>query len=134
MASDSRVNATEHLIPFVHPPTDTGPFVSALVLKAPPQTTMLGTCSQIPFSEYVRLWGETLHVQAKAENYPVDEVVKDLPDGFGIEVAETSLFVEEYGWDGGEGAKLPWECGVERGEVMDVERYFRETDWSAVLG
>ncbi|KAJ9606464.1 hypothetical protein H2200_009425 [Cladophialophora chaetospira] len=134
VANDPRLDKKEHLAPFVHPPTDTGPFVSALVLKAPPQTTMLGTCAQMSFSEYVRLWGETLHVRAKTEDYPVDDVIRDLPDGFGLEVAETSLFVKEYGWDGGEGAKLPWECGVNREDLMDVKRYIEETDWSAVLG
>ena len=82
----------EHLVPFVHPPTDTGPFVSTLTLKAPYQTKMLGICSQMTFSEYVKLWGEILHVQAGTESYLVDDVIKDLPDGFGIEVAETSLF------------------------------------------
>ncbi len=133
MAAEPAHNRTERLTPFVHPPTDTGLFVSALVLKAPPRTTMLGTCEQMPLSEYVRLWAATLGVKATVQGYPVDQIIEDLPDGFGLEVAETSMFVQEYGWDGGEGIKLPWECGVQRTDLMDVERYCRKTDWRVVL-
>ena len=94
---------------------------------------MLGTCEQMSFREYVRLWGDKVGVKANVQDYPVDQVIKDLPDGFGLEVAETSLFVQEYGWDGGEGVKLPRECGVEKANLMDVRRYIRETDWKSVL-
>lgn len=47
-----------HLTPFVNPPTDTGPFIESLVLKAPPGTTMLGTSSPMQFNDYIKLWGQ----------------------------------------------------------------------------
>ena len=79
-------------MPFVHPPTDTGPFVSALVLNVPPQTTMLGTSALMQQSEYVQLWAKTLGVKARVEDVPVDEIIAELPGGLGLEVAQTSSF------------------------------------------
>lgn len=124
----------EHSIPFVHPPVDTGVFVSHLILHSPPRTTMLGTSRLIPFAEYVALWGKTLGVKASVQDVPLEKIIENFPPGFGIETGQSALFVREFGWDGGEGAQTPWDLGVDMTKCMDVERYFKETDWKGVLG
>jgi hypothetical protein len=123
-----------HKSPFVHPPTDTGPFVEALVLKAPPRTTLLGTCEMMHMSEYVKLWGEINGVKSETHGLSLYEVTQMFPGGFGLEVGETACYVREYGWDGGEGAILPEQAGVKMGDLTDVASYIKTTDWSSVLG
>lgn len=121
-----------HPIPYVHASNDTGLFVEALITKAPPRTTMLGTCALIQYSEYVRLWGEIQGMETKMEILSIEDAVRLWPGGFGIEVAETLCYIDEYGWDGGEGAILPVEAGVDKAALTNVRKYIETTDWSWV--
>ncbi|KAI1622425.1 putative hscarg dehydrogenase [Exophiala viscosa] len=123
----------EHPLPVVHPPTDTGPFVEALVLKAPPGTTVLGTSKLFKFSEFVKLWGGILKVEAGIQELSIEDLDAKFPGGFGREVGESAAYVREYGWDGGEGAILPEQAGVDLGALTDAETYIRDTDWSSVV-
>lgn len=122
-----------HPLPWVHSPTDTGPFVEALVLRAPPGTTMLGTSGQMSFAEYVELWGEAHGVKTRVNVLSLEDAGGMLPGGLGREVGETGYYIREYGWEGGEGAVLPQEAGVELERLTSPEKYIRETDWSSVL-
>jgi len=118
----------------VHPPQDTGPFVEALILKAPPRTTLLGTSGLLDFSEYMKLWGEINGVTTKLQPLSVENVVEAWPGGLGIEYAETACYASEFGWDGGEGAILPEDAGVDMSVLCNPTSYIKSTDWSSILG
>jgi len=133
ITSDSSDTSKKHPTPFVHPPTDTGPFVKALVLKAPPKTTMLGTSGLLQYSDYVKLWGEIQGVPTQLQSVSLEEVVGMWPGGFGKEVGESACYTGEFGWDGGEGAVLPEAAGVDKKDLTDVATYIKNTDWSSVL-
>ncbi|KAK5046220.1 hypothetical protein LTR84_008363 [Exophiala bonariae] len=123
----------EHPTPFVHPPTDTGPFVEALVLKAAPGTVLLGTSGPMPFNDYIKLWGQIQGFETNVQYVSSDQVVELWPDGFGLELAQTASYVRDYGWDGGERAILPEQAGVDLSALTDVTSYIKSTDWSSVL-
>ncbi|KAK4944471.1 hypothetical protein LTR10_016145 [Elasticomyces elasticus] len=123
----------EHTLPVVHPPTDTGPFVEALVLKAPPQTTLLGASGLSTLPDFVKLWGSILKVEARVQELSIEDVDAKFPGGLGREVGETVAYVREYGWDGGEGAILPEKAGVDLAALTDPVAYIRDTDWSSVV-
>ena len=124
----------QYPIPFVHPPTDTGPFVEALVLRAPPKTTLLGASSLMQFEEYVALWGEINGVKATVQSLSLAELEELFPGGLGRETGESAASAREFGWDGGEGAILPEQGGVDLEALTTVEKYINSTDWSSVLG
>ncbi|KIW15171.1 hypothetical protein PV08_05216 [Exophiala spinifera] len=124
---------SEHPLPFTHPPTDTGPFVEALVLKAPAKTTMLGVSDVMSYAEFVDRWAKFHGVKAKVEYLSVTDVDEMMPGGFGIEVAQTGAYVAEFGWDGGEGAVMPESVGVDKTKLTGVDEYIRTTDWKVVF-
>ena len=103
------------------------------MLKAPSGTTMLGGSALLTFSEYVKIWEETLGVKASLQPLTLEEISDMFPGGLGKEVGETIAFVGEYGWDGGEGAILPEKAGVKRSDLTDIVDYIKTTDWSSVL-
>lgn len=133
-AIDAGPDQVPHPMPFVHPPRDTGPFVEALVLRAPPQTTLLGTCGLMQMSDYVKLWGEINSVKTKIQTFTLDEVDRTWPGGFGLEVGQTVCYVREFGWDGGQGAVLPEQAGVTMSDLTNVTSYIKTTDWRRILG
>jgi hypothetical protein len=85
------------------------------------------------YSEFIRLWGEINGVKAELDPLSLEDVVRLLPEGFGIETAETACYVRDFGWDGNEGALLPEDIGVDKASLTDVASYIRSTDWSSVL-
>ena len=94
---------------------------------------MLGTCSMIPYSEYVRLWGETLGVEATVEPVTVDDFANEWPGGLGIEAGQSAASAQEFGWDGGVGTILPEKAGVRSVDLTDIADYIRQQDWSSIL-
>ncbi|KAK6367975.1 hypothetical protein LTS17_010128 [Exophiala oligosperma] len=126
-------SAPQHLLPFTHPPTDTGAFVEALVLKAPPGTTMLGVSDLMGYSEFVDRWAAFHGVEARLDHLSVEDLDAMMPGGFGIEVAQTSAYVAEFGWDGGEGAVMPESVGVDPAQLTGVDEYIRTADWKVVF-
>lgn len=122
-----------HPLPFTHPPTDTGPFVEALVLRAPPKTTMLGVSDVMSYPEFVDRWAKFHGVKTRIKYLSVEDLDAMMPGGFGIEVAQTSAYVAEFGWDGGEGAVMPESVGVDKTKLTGVDEYIRGTDWKAVF-
>jgi hypothetical protein len=85
------------------------------------------------YSEFIRLWGEINGVKTKLDILTFEDVVRLLPEGFGIETAETALYLRDFGWDGNEGALLPEDIGVDQASLIDVASYIKSTDWSSVL-
>lgn len=120
-------------IPFVHPPTDTGPFTEALVLRAPPNTNLLGCSRLMLMEDYAALWGRIVGVDCRWEGVTLEAIQELIPGPVGREVAESGAYVAEFGWDGGEGAKLPEEVGVDMAKLTTPEQYIRQTDWSSLL-
>jgi hypothetical protein len=85
-------------------------------------------------SDYVQLWGQLQGVRTAIQPLNSDEVVNLWPDGFGLELAQTACYVREFGWDGGEGAMLPEQAGVDMSALTNVTSYIKSVDWSSVLG
>ncbi|KEF60563.1 uncharacterized protein A1O9_02124 [Exophiala aquamarina CBS 119918] len=124
---------TCHLPPCVNPPTATGPFVEALVLRAPPRTTMHGTSGPMQFNKYIKLWSQLQGVKTAVQALTSNEAVSLWPDGFGIELAKTACYIRESGWDGAKVPFLPEQAGVDLNALTDVASYIKSVDWSSVL-
>lgn len=87
----------------------------------------------MPFHDYVKLWGQILGLKTKIQSFSSDEIVGLWPNGFGLELAQTASYTRELGWDGGEGAILPEQAGVDLSALTDVTSYIKGIDWSPVL-
>ena len=87
----------------------------------------------MPYRKYIHTWDELNGVESKVREVSIEYVDALFPGGQGREVAETAVFVSEYGWDGGEGAILPAEAGVDVSALTSVEAYIKNTDWTSVL-
>lgn len=80
------------------------------------------------FNDYVKLWGQTLGLKTKILSLSSDEIVSLWPNGFGLELAQTASYTREFGWDGGEGAILPEQAGVDLSALTDVASYIKGVD------
>lgn len=108
--------------------------MEALVLRAPPGTTLLGTSEQTTFADYVKQWEKVVNLPAEHHVMNLEKMEEIAPGGLGREVGETGYYVREYGWDGGEGAVLPKDAGVDMEKLTTVEKYMKQADWSSVIG
>ena len=57
----------------------------------------------VSFDGFVKLWEDMRGVKAVAEDVSVDSIIAELPEGLGSEAGRTAFFIQEYGWDVGEG-------------------------------
>lgn len=73
--SNTDTGITNYPTPFVHPPTETGPFVEALVFKAPPGTILLGTSDPMQHNDHVQLWGQLQGVKTAMQPVSSDQAV-----------------------------------------------------------
>lgn len=117
--------------PFVDTANDVGYFVSALVLKAPPETNVVAYCKEIMFDDFVQLWAETMGLKARSEVWGVNEFVQaGVPLWQAEEMADFGKYVSVWGWSGGDAeVKSPEECGVDMDKLTDVRQWIQEQDW-----
>nr|OQO29512.1 hypothetical protein B0A51_02604 [Rachicladosporium sp. CCFEE 5018] len=121
-----------HLAPLVDPQNDTGYFVKALV-AADPGTTVLGTCKEMPYDDFWRMWAEIKGVELKIEDVGV-KLPEGTPEWMRLEMEATVEYCSEYGWTGGDpDVKRPEEIGVEMGKLTDVETWLREEKFEGLL-
>ncbi|OQO14559.1 hypothetical protein B0A48_01438 [Cryoendolithus antarcticus] len=121
-----------HLAPLVNPQNDTGYFVKALV-AAESGTTVLGTCKEMPYDDFWRMWAEIKGVQLKIEDVGV-KLPEGTPEWMRLEMEATVEYCSEYGWTGGDPeVKRPEEIGVEMGKLTDVETWLREEKFEGLM-
>lgn len=73
----------------------------------------------ISSDEYMKIWGEILGVKARFEEISVEEVNRNIPGGFGIELAEMMAYSAEFGYDGRDPSVIyPEDVSVFWGKVM----------------
>ncbi|KAK0640028.1 NmrA-like family domain-containing protein 1 [Lasiodiplodia hormozganensis] len=119
-------------IPMVVPHKDTGSFVHALV-RSPPGLTLLGFGQMLSWREYTALWSRILGVKATYREVSMADLAKELPEGLERELPEMTLYMEEFGYDGGDPSvihptDLPVEC-----PTTSIEDYIKNEDWSPIL-
>lgn len=119
-------------IPMVLPHKDTGSFVHALV-RSPPGLTLLGVGQMLSWREYTALWSRILGVEATYYEVPTTDLAKELPEGLERELPEMALYMEEFGYDGGDPSiihptGLPVDC-----PTTSIEDYIKNEDWSPIL-
>jgi len=120
------------LSPFVVTHKDTGAFVKALV-DLPAGMNLMGVSQFLSFSDFAELWGRTLGVKARFQQVSAEEFVSALPEIARRELADTMVYVQEFGWTGGDPTvKNPDELGIEI-KTTSVEDYFKSADWSSIL-
>lgn len=88
-------------VPFVAPAEDTGPLVRALV-NAEPGKNVLAFKELISFSEFVEIWGRTLGVRSRYVHVGAEDRWADMPDILAIDIEECTLYIAEFGYDGGD--------------------------------
>lgn len=116
----------------IYAKTDLGPLVEALVCRAPPGSHLLGG-QPLTLEEFAMKWGHALSVQVKWEGIGIEQMVSEFPESaqsFVRTASHAAAFVTEHGFDGGLGAKWPSELGVQPGELIDVEQWVAQGDWS----
>jgi hypothetical protein len=92
------------LYPWVDTVKDTGKFVKGLV-EAGPGKTVLGVSEMVSYNKYMAIWGEINGVRARHRQVSMEEWnerLGALAEETRKEVTESYLYVEEFGWDGGE--------------------------------
>jgi len=118
--------------PWVDTRVDTGKFVRALV-KAAPGKQLLGVSQMVSYDEYMRVWGEVLGVKARYMSVTPAEYERLWPVEVGKEVTESSLYNDEFGWDGGDPEVMrPGDLRLEE-PLSTLKEYIQAQDWSAVL-
>ena len=55
----------------------------------------------LPITSFLEQWSQTLGVPSRYEELTVEGMTTALPRGLGKEIAESSIWATEYGWDGG---------------------------------
>ena len=123
----------------------TGHFVRALI-SLPAGIHLVGAGSYISWNEYADIWGKHNGVDCVFEKQ--DRSVMESAPGpmalVGREIADMFVFVDEFGYDGGdEGVVYPWDLKDGEGgkvgkrvevEYTTMERYMELEDWSSILG
>ena len=88
-------------MPYIDVEKDTGSYVHALI-KAPAPTQVLAVSEWATVQQWLGQWSEATGVASRAERVDFDEFRSDDPTGFMGMMIETSGFIEELGFAGGD--------------------------------
>ncbi|OAL55209.1 NAD(P)-binding protein [Pyrenochaeta sp. DS3sAY3a] len=121
------------LIPHLHPKTDTGPFVLAL-LRLPPQSTLMAASAWLAWPDWIALWGEVTGVKTSYKQVSVEDLDAYMPGGAGREIGEMYEFSSKDGYNAGQGGTLmTWDLekmGIHV-PTMSLREYIEKEDWVA---
>ncbi|KAI9737477.1 MAG: hypothetical protein M1834_009632 [Cirrosporium novae-zelandiae] len=141
-------------LPFIVTHKDTGPLVKALITQLPPGKNLLAYSEMMTYDEYIALWAKVVGVTARGKQCTIEEYDRMIPGGVGRETGESASYATEFGYDGGDPEVTKTkdvsvtvvylasviglltyrvQLGVEV-HLTKLEDYFREEDWSDVLG
>ncbi|MCJ1479474.1 hypothetical protein MMC13_008160 [Lambiella insularis] len=90
-------------LPHFHTSKDTG-YVVRAALQTPPGKNILAVGSMLSWADYLKVWCEVNKVPFGGyDEIPIDVFEKYIPvPGFGRELGEMFLFMDEFGYDGGD--------------------------------
>lgn len=120
--------------PFVVTHLDTGVFVRALLLKAPPGTPMLGYSQKGTYVEFWTLWSTVTGSKVEFKEMEADEFYSEVPEAIRAEVYESAAYDKEFGWTGGDPSVVDvWTVDPEA-KTTSLKEYMKMEDWSLLLG
>jgi hypothetical protein len=109
---------------------DTGAFVSALVLRYPPDTHVLGASEIVTAEEYAATWGRVMGARATVKDLSEEDYTQYLPEDIKDTMLDLFKFFPEYGYAGGNSnVKTPAELGI---PTTPLEDWIQGEDWSLV--
>ena len=88
-------------MPYIDVEKDTGSYVHALI-KAPAPTQVLAVSEWATVKQWLEQWSRATGVASRAERVDFDHFRGDDPTGFMGMMIETSGFIEELGFAGGD--------------------------------
>lgn len=88
-------------MPYIDVEKDTGSYVHALI-QAPAPTQVLAVSEWATAQQWLEKWSKATGVASRAERVDVDQFKADDPTGFMGMMIETSGFIEELGFAGGD--------------------------------
>jgi hypothetical protein len=88
-------------MPYIDVEKDTGSYVHALI-KAPAPTQVLAVSEWATAQQWLEKWSEATGVASRAERVDLEQFKADDPTGFMGMMIETSGFIEELGFAGGD--------------------------------
>ncbi|MCJ1360459.1 MAG: hypothetical protein MMC33_010464 [Icmadophila ericetorum] len=128
------IGSGDYLVPFFDTVKDMGSVVR-VAIQLPPEKNILGVGSMIGWKEYLKIWCDVNKVPFGGYDeisVAVLEAHLQMP-GLGREVGEMFLFIEEFGYAGGDlntilASELNVPCAL-----TTWEDYVKAEDWSTVL-
>ncbi|EMD59400.1 hypothetical protein COCSADRAFT_30851 [Bipolaris sorokiniana ND90Pr] len=121
------------LIPHLHPRTDVGPFVQAM-LKLPPGSTVMAASEWCTWPDWIKTWGEVTGVKTSYKQVSVEDFDKEIPGGAGKEIGEMFEFSSTWGYNANQKDTLmTWDLekmGVHV-PTMSLKEYCKKEDWVA---
>jgi hypothetical protein len=94
-------SSTEELIPFVFPHKDTGAFVHVLA-EMTPEKCLQGVSEYMTWSEWTKLWEDTLGVTAVYKEVGKEEFMVGASDLMRKEIWAGFRYAAEFGYTGGD--------------------------------
>jgi hypothetical protein len=88
-------------MPYIDVEKDTGSYVHALI-KAPAPTQVLAVSEWATAQQWLKKWSKVTGVASRAERVDLDQFKADDPTGLMGMMIETSGFIEELGFAGGD--------------------------------
>ncbi|EHK96064.1 hypothetical protein M7I_8245 [Glarea lozoyensis 74030] len=128
----SRPVPADQMYPFVVAHRDTGAFVKALV-DAPPGLNLMGASQFMTWPEWTKTWGDVLGVKAEFKTVPAEEFVEGVPKPLAQELSDTYLYLEEFGFDGGDSSVVAPEQLTFTVPLTTNKEYIESENWSSVL-
>ncbi|GAB7324559.1 hypothetical protein MBLNU13_g08459t1 [Cladosporium sp. NU13] len=124
-------------MPYIDIEKDTGSYVHALI-KAPAPTQVLAVSEWATPRQWLEKWSQATSVASRIERAGPEQFKGDDPTGFMGMMIETSGFIEELGFAGGDRRILmPEELEQQHGVYISHTKltdYLSREDWSSIVG
>jgi len=95
------VNSVVTPMPYIDVDKDAGSYIHALI-KAPAPTQVLAVSEWATAQQWLEQWSQATGVASRAEQADLDQFKGDDPTGFMKMMLETSGFIDELGFAGGD--------------------------------
>lgn len=119
--------------PFVVAHLDTGVFVRALLLNAPPSTHILGYSQMGTYVEFWTLWSDITGSKIEFREMEVDEYYSGVPEAIRAEVYDSAAYNKEFGWTGGDPSMVDVWTIDPQAKTTSLKEYMEKEDWSPLL-
>ena len=122
------------VIPWIDVSRDTGAFVKALI-DAPAGLQVVGASEYLSARQWLQLWSAHTGIKAAYELTTLEEFSGHDPTGLMREVGELLMYIEEFGFDGGDPNILTADqvgsaaAQALSGDLTDVGAQFEEREY-----